>query len=111
MRRVDRLATRGEIGALTEQTRSDVGRIIRRFVVAADDTLGRYVRNPSEEIRSLSREQRTQKFRADREELVAQAQTALDPLLGVEDAAKVAQIAVTFNKDWAYSQKVAGSKR
>ena len=105
MRRVDRLATRGEIGALAEQTRSDVGRIIRRFVVAADDTLGRYVRNPSEEIRSLSREQRTQKFRADREELVAQAQTALEPVLGVEDAGQVAQIAVTFNKKWGYLLK------
>jgi len=91
MLRVDRLEKRGEIRPLPDDRRREVEDVIRKYVAKGDDLLTRYVRSPDEELRSLSPEQRRDELATARSDIVAAAQSALEPILGVEDAAKVAE--------------------
>jgi len=91
MLRIDRLADRGKIGPLAADRRREVEAVMRKWVARGDDLLTRYVRSPGEELRSLSPEQRRDELATARSDIVAAAQSAMEPILGVEDAAKVVE--------------------
>lgn len=94
MLRVDRMAGRGEILPLAADRRADVERVLRKYVAAGDDLTARYLRSPDEEVSQLSSEQRREELTQARTELVAAAQGELDPVLGPDDAKKIADEAL-----------------
>ncbi len=94
MLRVDRMAGRGEILPLVADRRRDVERVLRKYVAAGDDLTARYLRSPDEEISQLSSEQRRTELTEARTQLVAEAQRELDPVLGPDDARKIADEAL-----------------
>jgi len=91
MRRVERLASRGEIAALPADRMAEVEKTIRKYVIAGDDLVTSYVREPDEAKQVLTAEQRRDQLAAERTQLVQQAQRDLVPLVGEVDAAKVAE--------------------
>jgi hypothetical protein len=98
MRRVDRMATNGDIGALREETRREVERVVRDYVRAGEDIVARYVRNPAEDVKDLGSEEKREAMRAEREVVITSAQQALANVLGPQDAATVAE--KTFQNPW-----------
>jgi len=91
MRRVERLATRGEIAALPADRMAEVEKTIRKYVLAGDDLVTSYVREPDATKQALTAEQRRDQLAAERTQLVEQAQRDLVPLVGEVDAVKVAE--------------------
>jgi hypothetical protein len=91
MLRIDRIAARGEIQPLPDDRRREVETVLRKYVLAGDELSGRYLRSPDEETRGLTAEQRRAELGAQRSQLVAAAQKELEPILGVADAAKIAE--------------------
>jgi len=109
MNRIERLAGRGEIGALPPPTRDRVEGIVRGFVAAGDDLVVRYLRAPSAEIAALSPEQRRDAMMRDRDELVQRAKIALEPVVGAADAAKVAE--ESLQNPWGLRSRETGERR
>ena len=91
IRRVERLASRGEIGALDDHKKAELEPIIQRYVVAGDHLVSRFVREPTEDIQSLTAEQRRDMIQNERDVLVEKAVLEMAPLLGDADALKVAE--------------------
>ena len=91
MRRIDRMADKGEMAAIPEADRANVRAVIKRYVASGEDMMRHYVRQPSEATRLLTFEERRTQYGAERDELVAQATLELAPLLGEADAAKAAE--------------------
>jgi len=91
MRRIDRMADKGEIGNVDDETRLEIEQTVRSFVAAGDDIVTRYIREPTEELRLMDSEKRRDEMSDARDKLVAEAQRALTPVLGDVDAAAVAQ--------------------
>ena len=91
MRRIDRMAQKGEIQAIPEQDNAKVQRVLRRYVEAGDDLISRYLREPSADIQALSLNDRRQQLAGDRDQLVEQAAAELSPLVGSTDATAVAE--------------------
>ena len=108
MRRVDRLASRGEIQALPDDRREVVEKTIRKYVVAGDDLVTTYVRDPVERIRGMTSEERRDMLANERSDLVAAAQQDLVPLLGEIDAAKVAE--QSLQSPWGGRRRNSGLK-
>jgi len=98
MRRVERMAGAGEIQTLQPESQKKLERIVRRYVVEGDDLVNRYVREPSGDAAALSSDDKRNALREGRDALSVQAQEELIPLLGAEDAAKVAE--KTFQNPW-----------
>lgn len=94
MLRVDRMAGRGEILALAPDRRNEIERVLRKYVAAGDDLTARYLRSPDEEVRDLTGEQRREELTRARTQLVVEAQKELDPVLGPDDAKKIADEAL-----------------
>ncbi len=109
MSRIERLAGRGEIGALPGPTRDRVEGIVRGFVAAGDDLVVRYLRSPSAEIAALGPEQRRDAMMRDRDELVQRAKSALEPVVGAADAAKVAE--ESLQNPWGLRGRDSGERR
>ncbi|MHC4164874.1 MAG: hypothetical protein ACYSUM_22395, partial [Planctomycetota bacterium] len=65
--------------------------VLRRYVEAGDDLISRYLREPSEDIKALSLNDRRQQLAGDRDQLVEQAALELAPLVGAADATTVAE--------------------
>ncbi|MHC4134186.1 MAG: hypothetical protein ACYS0K_04295 [Planctomycetota bacterium] len=91
MRRVERLAQKGEIQAISPTDNAKVEGVLRRYVEAGDDLISRYLREPSEDIKALSLNDRRQQLAGDRDQLVEQAALELAPLVGAADATTVAE--------------------
>jgi hypothetical protein len=91
MRRIERLAQRGEIQAIPDADKPKVEDVLGRYVEAGDDLITNYLREPSDEVRALSISDRRQQLGADRDELVQRAAQELAPLVGSSDAVKVAE--------------------
>lgn len=91
MLRVDRMAQRGEIQPLAEDRRREVELVLRKFISAGDDLSARLLRSPDEEVRGLTSEQRRDELTQARSQLLAAAQQDLEPMLGVDDARKIAE--------------------
>lgn len=91
MRRIDRMAQKGEIQALPVQDRAKVEGVLRRYVEAGDDLITNYLREPSAEIKALSLTDRRAQLSADRDSLVDRAAAELAPLVGSADATAVAE--------------------
>jgi hypothetical protein len=89
MLRVDRMAGRGEIQPLAADRRAEIEKVLRRYVMAGDDVTARLLRSP--EDGGLTAEQRRDELTQARSQLLAGAQTDLEPILGVDDAKKVAE--------------------
>ena len=91
MRRIDRMAQKGEIQAIPAQDNAKVKVVLRRYVEAGDDLISRYLREPSADIQALSLNDRRQQLAGDRDQLVEQAAAELSPLVGSTDATSVAE--------------------
>ncbi|MHC4224450.1 MAG: hypothetical protein ACYSUN_10710 [Planctomycetota bacterium] len=98
MRRVERMVGAGEIQTLRSEDKNKLERIVRRYVVAGDDLVNRYVREQPDDVAALSSDDKRNALREGRDALSVQAQEELIPLLGAEDAAKVAE--KTFQNPW-----------
>ncbi len=109
MTRIERLASRGEIGALPQPTRERVETIVRGFVRAGEDLLVRYVRSPAPEIAALGAEQRRDAMMRERDDLVARAKAALEPVVGAADAAKMAE--ESLQNPWGLRGRDGGERR
>jgi hypothetical protein len=94
MLRVDRMASRGEILPLAPDRRREIERVLRKYVAAGDDLTARYLRSPDDEVRDLTSEQRRDELTRARGALVTEAQRELDPILGPDDAHKIADEAL-----------------
>jgi hypothetical protein len=105
MRRVERLATRGEMGALTDNVRAQIEPIVREYVHLSDDMLQRYLRKPTGEIAALDQQQRRDRMDAERTVAVAQARDRLTPILGAVDAEKVAETVIQGNWGLRYRDR------
>lgn len=90
MRRVDRLAENGEIGALAEPQRDGVEKIVRRFVTERDTMVARYLRSPDGDLQTVPLGERRTRLVEAQKALVADIQRELEPLIGPEDARRVA---------------------
>jgi hypothetical protein len=91
MRRIERLSSRGEIAVLDEHKRAQLEPILQRFMIAGDQLVSRYVRDPSPDVSNLTTEQRRDMVQAERDVLVEKAVMEMAPLLGDADALKVAE--------------------
>ncbi|MHC5044213.1 MAG: hypothetical protein ACYTGI_17770 [Planctomycetota bacterium] len=91
MRRIERLAQKGDIQALAAQDKPKVEGVLKRYVEAGDDLITRYLREPTDDIKALSINDRRQQLSVDRDQLVEQAALELAPLLGSTDATAVAE--------------------
>ena len=91
MRRIERLAQKGEIQAIPPTDTAKVEGVLKRYVEAGDDLISRYLRKPSEDIRALSLNDRRAQLAAERDQLVEQAAAELGPLVGTADAVTVAE--------------------
>jgi len=89
MLRVDRMAGRGEIQPLAADRRAEVEKVLRKYVTAGDEVTARLLR--SSDDGGLTAEQRRDELTQTRGQLLASAQTDLEPILGVDDAKKVAE--------------------
>jgi len=94
MLRVDRMGGRGDIVPLTGDHRREVEAVLRKYVASGHDLTGRYLRSPDPDIEELDTEQRRERLMQGRTELVAQARRELEPMVGVEDAQKIAEEAL-----------------
>jgi len=90
-RRIDRLAVRGEMQPLTDEQREQLEPLVRRYVEAGNGLVDRYLRKPSERLKTLTAEQRRERLVAEVEVLKEQAHTELAPVLGEDDALEVAE--------------------
>jgi len=91
MRRIERLAQKGEIQAIPPTDTAKVEGVLKRYVEAGDDLISRYLREPSEDIRALSLNDRRAQLAAERDELVERAASELSSLVGAADATTVAE--------------------
>jgi hypothetical protein len=91
MRRIERLAQKGEIQAISPTDTEKVEGVLKRYVEAGDDLISRYLREPSADIRALSLTDRRAQLAAERDQLVEQAATELSSLVGTADANTVAE--------------------
>lgn len=94
MMRVDRMAGRGEILPLAPDRRGEIERVLRKYIASGDDLTARYLRSPDEEVSQLTNEQRRDELTLARTKLVTDAQAELDPVLGPNDAKKIAEEAL-----------------
>ena len=91
MARVDRMVTRGEIAPLAADRKLEIERVLRKYIAAGDDLTQRLLRTPDEEVKGLTSEQRRDELSQARTQLLAVAQQDLEPLLGADDAKRVAE--------------------
>jgi len=91
MVRVDRMAGRGEIQPLASDRRAEIEKVLRKYVMAGDDLTARLLRSSDESVSGMTSEQRRDELTQARSQLLAGAQTDLEPILGVDDAKKVAE--------------------
>ncbi len=91
MLRVDRMAGRGEIAPLAADRRAEIERVLRKYVTLGDDLTARLLRSPDESVSGMTTEQRRDELSQARTQLLAGAQTDLEPILGIDDAKKVAE--------------------
>jgi hypothetical protein len=106
MRRIDRMVDKGEIGTVDESVRAEIEQTVRSFVASGDDIVTRYVRNP---VETLSPDERKTRMSDERDKLVAEAQSALTPLIGEQDAALVAQ--ASLQNPWGVRLRGDRSRR
>jgi hypothetical protein len=106
MRRIDRMVEKGEIATVAPDVRTEIEQTVRSFVAAGDDIVTRYVREP---VEKLSSDERRDRMSDERDKLVAEAQTALTPLLGESDAALVAQ--ASLQNPWGVRLRGDRSRR
>ncbi|MHC4548173.1 MAG: hypothetical protein ACYTEZ_05285 [Planctomycetota bacterium] len=105
MRRLDRMATKGDIQVL--QDREKVEAVLKNYITAGDDLVTRYLRQPPADIKALDPQERREQLGAERDRLVEQAQLDLEPLLGQQDAAAVAE--ASLQNPWG--RRLGGSRR
>jgi hypothetical protein len=86
MRRIDKLAGGGEIRVFPPDVRKRVEETVRSFWEEDDDTITRYLRYPSAEIKALTVAARRERMREEREAYLEQAQHALAAIIGQEQA-------------------------
>jgi len=98
MRRVERLATRGEIGALDEPTKEKLKLLVHGYVTSSDALANRYLRKPDADMKAKTNEERRDLMAAERDRLVEVARQELVPLVGAVDAEKVAK--ETIQSPW-----------
>ncbi|MEM8884090.1 MAG: hypothetical protein AAGD14_08485 [Planctomycetota bacterium] len=98
MRRIDSLVRRQEVKELDDETKEKVEKTLARYVTLNDDLVTAYVRNPGPEAAMLSDDERREHLREQRQKFGDQAKTALEPLLGSEDTAKIAER--VFTNPW-----------
>jgi hypothetical protein len=91
MARVDRMITRGEIAPLAADRKLEVERVLGKYVGAGDDLTQRLLRTPDDEAKGLTSEQRRDELSQARTQLLAAAQQELEPLLGADDAKRIAE--------------------
>jgi len=91
MRRIDRMEQNGDITALDPGVREKVETALRRYVVGGDDLVTKWVREPGEEIRAMSQQQRREEMGAERATIAEEAQRALEASLGPELAQKIGE--------------------
>ena len=107
MRRIDRMADKGEISALSDDLRGKVEETIHSFVAEGDDLVTRYIRQPDAEVEAMSADERRERMTEVRDRIVAEAQRALEPLIGNQDAGIVAEN--SLQNPWGV--RLRGSKR
>lgn len=91
MLRVDRMAQRGEIALLAADRRAEVEAVLRRVISQGDDLTQKLLRSPTEEVAGLTGEQRRDELAQARTQLLAAAQSELEPIVGGDDAKKIAE--------------------
>jgi hypothetical protein len=91
MLRVDRMIGRGEIQPLATDRKQEVERILRKVIGQGDDLSSRLLRSPDADTGGLTSEQRRDELTQQRTQLLASAQQELEPILGVDDAKKIAE--------------------
>lgn len=91
MRRIDALVSKNEIAALREETRTQIDAVVRRYAAATDDVYQKYFRDPQEEPAGMTGEERREAIRRDRDALFAQALRDLEPIVGGNDAKRIAE--------------------
>jgi hypothetical protein len=106
MRRIDRMVEKGEIGTVDASVRAEIEQTVRSFVAAGDDIVTRYVREP---VETLSPDERKNRMSDERDKLVAEAQAALTPLVGEQDAVAVAQ--ASLQNPWGVRMRGDRSRR
>jgi len=89
MRRVRMLEQNAEIDPLDEIAREGVANVLAQYVQASDDLVSRFVRNPDEEHKKLTAEERREAMARERGRLVDAASVELERLLGSMQAEKV----------------------
>lgn len=100
MRRVESLEKRGEIQALTDENRAKLEAVLHRYVVAGDDLVTRYVRDPDAQAQALTSEQKRDEMAKAREEMVAAAMVDLEAILGPTDATTVGERSLRAYGGW-----------
>jgi hypothetical protein len=100
MRRVESLEKKGEIQQLTDEARAKLERVLHRYVVAGDDLVTRYVRDPDEQAKELTPEQKRDEMATARENMVAEAMVDLEALLGQADATTVGERCLRAYGGW-----------
>lgn len=101
MRRIERLGQKGDIQPIPPQDKSKVEGMLRRYVEAGDDLITRYLREPPDDIKALSINDRRQQLASERDQLVERAAQELSPLLGSADAQAVAD--ASLQSPWGRS--------
>ncbi|MDH3592017.1 MAG: hypothetical protein OER88_09070 [Planctomycetota bacterium] len=95
MRRVDRLVRNNEIPTIQDADRPKVENAIRTYVEANDDIVTRFVREPPEDIKSLTPEQRREQLNSERDKIAVETQQALAGVVGADAAALITERTVT----------------
>lgn len=94
MSRLDRLARTGEMAEIPAEKRGKVEEIVRKYVLASDAVVNRFLRSPDEAERALGAEERRDRVQDERVVLSADLQRDLEPLLGAEDARRAADTVI-----------------